>query len=484
MKRFMIILLTLSLLLCGCGGDVDADAASDTEAVTQINEENANLWIVVDGAGTEWVSGIVDAFLQKHEGVTVKLDVMPGPREERNVWLEQLRVQIMAGKGPDLYLLYLPRYSDSLFLDISMAMRNGMFLDISQYYDADTALDKERLQSEIMDAGVVNGERYVLPLRFQFPIAYVNTELLESTGVDIEDCGRGLAGAAEAAKTLKSQTLVTQIGFFKEYFLSLFGEAIDYEKQKVTLKQKELEKILKQYRSLTADMGTDILCTAVSFNNYTSENEFWAKPGLKTVYDWDINFQFVQEPYAIEVSNLTDLVGNLRIAKAENIELAVVPMTASDGSLTATVTFCGAIGANCQYPQLAYEILREFLLEENQWYYDMAIAVEGWPVLVEGSWDKRNKEMLNVEFSAGVYRDEEKNTRRNVLKFAELTEEDFSVLDTRIDAVRFPYSRETDLMERIDSQLNLARNPDAMSVDVAELAEEIIWELELHLAEG
>lgn len=484
MKRFVVFILVMALILCGCSSNVDS--VSDTEVITQTTEDDVELWILMDTGNNlgNTLSSIVDDFLLEHKGVTINLEIMPGPAEERVARIEQLRVQIMSGKGPDLYLLYLPRFNDSLFLDISMAMKNDVFLDISQYYDADTELEKERLQSQIMDAGVVDGSRYVLPLRFQFPTAYVNVDLLASAGQDAEDIGTGLNGMVETANTLKSQTLVARIGFFKENFLSLFSEVIDYKREKVTLEQDELEKFLNQYRSLTAEMGTDILYTAVAFNNYTSENEFWAKPGLQLVYDWDINMQWVEEPYAVEFSNLNDLVENLRIAKAEEIELAVVPVTAADGSLTATVTYCGAISANCEHPDLAYEILRELLWEENQWNSFMSSESDGWPVLIEGSWDKLNKDLFAEEVSAGVYADAEKNKRRRVLKFVELTEDDFSVLNTQIDTVRFPYSREADLMELIDSQLNLAKNPDAMCVDVADLAEEILWELELHLAEG
>lgn len=482
-NKLSILAVLLAVLLCGCGSN--ADTASDTKAVTQATEDDAELWILMDtgNALSNTISSIAEELQQEHEGITIKLETMPGPAEERVARIEQLRVQIMSGKGPDLYLLYLPRFSDSLFLDISMAMKNGVFLDISQYYDADTELEKERLQSQIMDAGVVDGARYVLPLRFQFPTAYVNVDLLASAGLDAQDIGTGLNGMAEAAQILKSQTLVAEIGFFEENFLSLFTEAIDYERQRVTLEQDELEKFLTQYRSLLAEMGTDILYTNVAFNNYTSENEFWAKPGLQLVYDRDINWQWVEDPYAVAFSNLNDLVENLRIAKAEEIELAVVPVTAADGSLTATVTYCGAISANCEYPELAYEILRALLLEENQWNRSMS-ASDGWPVLIEGSWDQLNKDIFAAEVSAGVYADEEKNKRRNTLKFLELTEDDFSILNTQIDTVRFPYSREADLMELIDSQLNLTRNPDAMNVDIEELAEDILWELELHLAEG
>lgn len=499
-KRLIIVLQIMMFVLCGCGRNVDIahdtegftqtapiDTASNSAAATKNAEDDAELWIVMDfqnEALIDIVSDIVDDFLLEHNGVTAKLETVPGTAEERDARIAQLRVQIMAGKGPDLYLLHTPRSSDSLFLDISMAMNNDVFLDISQYYDADTELEKERLQPQIMDAGVVGGSRYVLPLRFQFPTAYVNVELLASAGLNAQDIGTGLNGMVESAEILKSQTLVAEVGFFEENFLSLFTEAIDYERQTVTLDQEELEKFLTQYRSLTAEMETDILYTTVAFNNYTSENEFWAKPGLQLVYDRDINMQWVEEPYAVEFSNLNDLVENLRIAKAEEIELAVVPVTASNGSLTATVTYCGAISANCEYPELAYEILRELLLEENQWNSSMSAASDGWPVLIEGSWDKLNKDLFAEEVSAGVYADAEKNKRRRVLKFVELTEDDFSVLNTQIDTVRFPYSREADLMELIDSQLNLAKNPDAMCVDVADLAEEILWELELHLAEG
>lgn len=476
MKKYVIMIMTLAFVLCGCNME------HDPEGTAEVTEPTADLWIVMDyydRSEFDLVSSLVEDFLQEHEGVTVELENLPNNNEEREIRLEQLKVQILAGKGPDLYILYAANGAELLISDIELAMKNGIFANISEYYDADTGLEKDALAETVMDAGVYGDARYVLPLRYNFPVACVNTKM-----VDAGTIGTGLRGLTEAAESFGSQTLVTSVNFFEKSWLNLFPQIIDYEDEKVLLDAQELAVFLEQYRSTINAMGNDLIQTSVYFGNYTSENEFWAKPGQKLVYDRDINWLWVEDAYAVHLGDLNDMVPNLRIAKAEGLELAAVPMTARDGSLTAVVTYWGAVGASCDDPELAYSFLRRLLLKEYQWHNNLSCDSIGWPVYAKDAWAEMNADIFLREAKMGQFRDEEKNKRRSALRQAEMTESDFALLDTPIDSVRFPLAIEGELMEMIDSKLNPFRNPDAMKVDVETLAEDLIWELQWHLAEG
>ena len=66
----------------------------------------------------------------------------------------------------------------------------------------------------------------------------------------------------------------------------------------------------------------------------------------------------------------------------------------------------------------------------------------------------------------------------------ELVEEDFSILNTEFEDVRFFPATQWNYMMEIERQLNIKTNPDAMTVDINALAEEILQELTWDLAEG
>ncbi len=468
MKRWIAILL-LAVLLCGCGSEA-ADSGSTTP------DGDDTLWILTEKCTTyALVKHIAQQFQEEYPDVTIRLETLPSNAEEREVYLEQLKVQIMAGKGPDIYLLPVENFSSSqVFPNFGQCMQNGIFLDISPYYDADTALNKDGFVSAVMDAGVIDDARYILPLQYDYPVAYVDVQQLERVGLSPDDMDDCLNGMTEVVQTLGSSALAANYSFayFQLHWLCFLPELMDYEAQEVTLEKEQLTDFLNQYRDLmTAVDQTTLDYAAPHFSNYMNFGEFWALDGV-----------------CVQLGSLKNLIYNLRIAKATGTELAVIPVRATDGSLTADVVFYGAVGTGCGDPELAYTFLRQFLLEENQWENNLSehssgLLGDGWPVLTEGSWSDLSDDFWRQEVRT-QYQEADQKQRRTALLNTKLTAEDFSVLDTQIDVVQLPFAAKGDYMEMIDSRLNPSRNPDAMRVDVADLAEEILWELELLLAEG
>lgn len=98
------------------------------------------------------------------------------------------------------------------------------------------------------------------------------------------------------------------------------------------------------------------------------------------------------------VGGLTDALDTLAIANALDMELSILPLRATDGSLVANVTYWGAVSASCQHPGFAYDFLRLFLSPEVQFGSDLvgedstSYSTEfslritpGWPVRTQGS---------------------------------------------------------------------------------------------------
>lgn len=77
-------------------------------------------------------------------------------------------------------------------------MRRGVFLDIGGFYDSDTELKTEQLQQDVMAAGTLDGGRYLLPLRYDFPVLYADAEGLQSLGLELDGSWGNLADAALA----------------------------------------------------------------------------------------------------------------------------------------------------------------------------------------------------------------------------------------------------------------------------------------------
>ena len=191
MKRLIILVLAITISLGSSGCTTSNNRKTPTE-----------LWVVTEettGDGMNYIaSELAKQFAEENPESSIRLDVLPTDKTEREAYLESLRMKIGSGDGPDIYLLpataqlvtdnplkYSYYHLDSLFPDV--AMGNRQFADLSQYYDNDKELGKEDLLDIVMDAGIRNGKRYVLPLRFNMSTYVIIPSLLEKTGVS-ESC--------------------------------------------------------------------------------------------------------------------------------------------------------------------------------------------------------------------------------------------------------------------------------------------------------
>ena len=457
MKRWLAVIM-MALMLCGCG----------TQGAAQETDGADELWIVTDKM-SDLIETVTNQFQAEYPDVTLRIDVCSNSEEE----LEQLRTEVMAGKGPDVFVFLAENVSASnLIVDVNQFVSNGHCLDITAYYEQDTLLNQDGFAASVMEAGVVDGKRYVLPLRYNMPVIYADVQQLESAGLTVDDLKGGMTGLTEALEKMGENAVVSEYGnfYFYLYWMNLLPELIDYDRQKVLLTEAQLTEFLDAYRKL---INYGIGDYYSSYDGYISHDRYWALDGC-----------------SINLGTLNTLASNIRIAKAAGIELAVLPLTASDGSVIANVAYYGAVGANTDEPELAYAFLRRFLLEENQlceaqgvMFATSMLVESGWPVLTEGSWQKIDADLLE-QISLDTYTASGAKAPISRLKSAEVTEADYSILTLQPDAVRFLPTFQFDYMIEIDNMLNQNTNPDAMDVNVTELAKQIIQKLNWHLAEG
>ena len=452
MKSGCVFLLLFGLFFCtGCG---------------KIEEEDTSIWVYVEYLDDQLVDRVTQTFRQTYPDVPLRIEQLPSNPNEQELYLEQLRTKIMAGQGPDVFLLN--RYSDT-FSDVEQSMHNGLFLDISTYYDQDTALEKDGFAQSIMDAGVVDDARYILPLYYNFPVLYVDTQQLASAGISLDTLGRGLSGLFEVTQKLGNTAVTADITQMEWYYLqNFFSEMIDYETQEVTWSKRQLTEFLTQYRELLVMAeGEWLPWGSYSITNYISNDEYLGQEGSCAYW-----------------GTLTDLVTIVRVSKTTGREIAIIPMTAYDGSMCASVSYLGAIGANTDKPELAYEFLRAFLLQENQWENGLGdingyLTTQNWPVLVKDSWVQIDEDIWKGQMASC-----KAGNRRAAVAATTVTAEDYAILNTEISKAYLPLACADEFMMTIRQQLNPYLNPDAASVDVEALADQLIQQLQWLVAEG
>ena len=190
------------------------------------------------------------------------------------------------------------------------------------------------------------------------------------------------------------------------------------------------------------------------------------------------------------------------------------PLRATDDSVIANVTYWGAIGAGSNHPDVAYDILRFFLLEDVQrehirrdgnkllhtadWKLNRmgidnfanltpwGVVTNGWPVRtsdsVEYIWRVYNESIYSQSPMASEEESVKERFRR--LQDIDMWDEDFQILTIQIDVVRFSNKYEKDLSSVLASLNDGANGFAPKDVDIDKLAEDAIWDLKYHLGEG
>lgn len=551
-KKKYIKACTLGLLTCmavsllnGCNYQqnaeqkINADEETDTETTT--------LWVLTEISKTDGMNyqaeQIAKQFEEEHEGVTVQLEILPTEEEEREVYLKQLRTQIMAGKGPDVYLLptgdtvstdmptdssmrraILEYEIEPLFTDVVQAMYNGIFTDVSQYYEADDELHTEELNQAVMNGGVIEGCRYVLPIRYDMSALFTDPSLDENVGVSQEVIEEGIDALVQEALD-RNDTLMT-IGLQMPADTSLLPTLFDYEKGEILITEQEIADYMRLYQTwyevtaaATPEFFVQCLETqyanarALEIPNATEEHIRHAFYIDFTIESFTSHSEYIQSAmhwstvgFPLYSGFLPEALDQAALAMLLEKELEAQPMRTTAGSVVAEVTYYGAVGAGTENPELAYEFLREFLTEEYQWdilrpqtdrskdeMFNFAqelqndgLVEDSWPVRSKGAayylWENLQYQIYS-EYSTGVpwTIDSYKKLRSDDIT---ITDKDMAILDYAIDEVRFPITQEYE--ETLEYALTLLNNEDGTptDVDIDALAKKVYKNLWWHLAEG
>ena len=203
MKKFLSLLLCV-LLICtafsGCNGEAEtAKEVSDLPEQSQEQLQNQPeeqsdsptqkpLRLFVDfyagfigmisyKTDDDMVEEILKMVAERGGPTDIEVEMMPSQPEERQAELNRLRVELMAGGGPDVFLTTSvePTYSgqnQALFQFPEQAMRRGFFLKLDEYIENAQFMEWKKLNPVVMDAGRTEEGQFLLPLVYYFPMAF------------------------------------------------------------------------------------------------------------------------------------------------------------------------------------------------------------------------------------------------------------------------------------------------------------------------
>ena len=331
MKKVGMLCLSILALcwgLLGCTNGEEIPSASGVSSETA-SEEGGPVVICADESFRENLKELISYLAATGNETEYELLVLPDDTEDREPELTRLRTEIMAGEGPDAFILdaTIPgTVTDSgepleaLFPNVEKSMYSHLFLDLEEMVQSSEIIELENCNQTVMDVGVAGDGRFLLPLTYTFSTVVVDKSALEDPDYTFSTLDELLQSDQETLKGLFS---------FRTFklFPNCLGVLADYEGQNLLVTTESLTTAIQQ-----ADAFTEF-----------QDEQYSQSPAVRNgETSWSA---WMELPY-------------------DETEYTVFPIPNPEGGVTAAVTAYAAINRNAAHPQEAFALIEQLFREE------------------------------------------------------------------------------------------------------------------------
>lgn len=331
-----LFLLFIFTSITGCKANTTGGQSGpgDTQAVAETAEEKLgkpvvtvlmDLPIQVDFTSDEFskslsgLPGYLTDFM-------VRFESLPASGIERDTALSRLRTELLAGKGPDLFLCSQRLYGvsagpdDKAFFQFPVqAMSSHVFLPLDDYLDKAEHIEWNALQPVVMAAGRNEEGQQILPLSYTFEATFFHKESytpereFPMTWEEmLEDPDPKLRYAASSGGSRLQDVI---------------GDLADYSKDVPAFSEEELRT--------------------------------WASMQFNA---WKTLPEEMREKTPLTISLTQNALCNSDIDLDGDQEYTIIPAYNRDGGVTANITTFAAINRNARRPDEAFKII-DYLLK-------------------------------------------------------------------------------------------------------------------------
>lgn len=227
-------------------------------------------------------------------------------------------------------------------------MKNGLFLDLSPYFEQGKDFHKEDYLTNIFEAGCFDGKQYVVPLMVETPFLISNTSKIEEIGLSGLDVGITdfLNQISDISVLAQKNPAFSQMMHCKEWFRSFCNFSnipiINYSTKQVCPDEEALRDFLESYkRYYSFDCGPNekegfLLDTPIT------EEFYFDKSYTPTIY--------------IATVSLLQNCGGYTVSMIHG----------NNGEVVASYTDTVVVRANTNNPEYAYHFIQILLSPEVQ----------------------------------------------------------------------------------------------------------------------
>ena len=436
MRKFTAVLITLVLIctMTSCGHSENRSSKS----VLRICIDTTHSY------GDEHKESYLNDFLfsLKESGglENIVLEVIPESGAERDTAITRIRTELMAGGGPDVFIVDCPvntDYTEAIFPYPEKVMEAGLFLPLDEYMENYTEFTEwDKMQPVVLAAGQNEEGQQIIPLSYTFPV-----QTCQVTDFSLEIPKQPISWQ----DTLTDPALAAVYAPFNDCIEPVYGQQADGNYGYVAVYNRYLEHILGKLADFEEE---ELLFT---------EEELLQR--INEILVLQENVEYAENSIFREQFMGTAVVND------SPIPVTIMPLYSDDGGIAVSIRNFAAVNRNTKYPEEAYRVL-DVLLREHQ--LSKPLYTDG--LCAAGSvWE-------SIPLHDAAFH---KDTPFKLVHFSDESYERFTQVKAQITAANFQGSLTNDLY----TLLIHCHNPEIYDTTVEELVHETYVQIQRKIRE-
>lgn len=255
---------------------------------------------------------------------------------------DRLKAELASGGGPDIIVL--PWY---LIPDFSKYIKSGWLYDLDEMIRSDDGFKAEDYYESVLDAGLIDGKRYFLPVNYQANVLYTTGDILDRYQMNRDDPFLSMADLALLANNFRSINREDVKYLLDEFSIFSWGGGglTDILYKPTSLDSKKIAGLLEEYEAII-DVAGPLTQQDADYYQRLKDKEV----ALLSYPVFSLNS--MDRPYTGFESGFDP-------------ELCTLSLGGEDEVIVSPVSIV-AINANCRDKDTAYEFVKLVLSEEMQ----------------------------------------------------------------------------------------------------------------------
>lgn len=346
-KKFLInlfLVMAISILLTSCTTQETANNAvqntvqAGNTSTDGENKDNLSIYLCKDVIG-DYLKEALDEYNKNNKNVQiVSQDI-----GDFEAFGKKITTELLAGDGPDIVV-----FNSSTFSSIHKAVASGAFYDLNSLINEDTEFKLSDYNDKVMEAGVFNGKRYLMPLNYCIFVLTTTKEKLDRDKFSIEKDGamtwREISEISNEYMNNRNDKFFFPYVNPIEFFISSGSNFVDVDKKVANIKSSEFIELLDAYKKIY---------------NATIPYE----------QQKDKDFEYVDSKSLVMIDNSFMSRDTTLQYKMENKIVYPVEMMEMKGKIAASPYIIAGINSKCKQKKAAFGYIKLLLSEKMQVSY-------------------------------------------------------------------------------------------------------------------